>query len=171
MYGHNAVHALIGYLAHRDGCRFMSEVANNPALIRFAREAFIQESGGALLARYRGLDPLFTPEGFAAYADDLLERMMNPWLRDAVSRVIRDPQRKLGWNDRLIGVIRLAMDMGIRPWRFARAAGAAVDVLAAEQPSVPRGELLEKLWPEPDVPAGRKQAIKDLILDAEASAR
>ncbi|MEZ4612253.1 MAG: hypothetical protein R2838_18735 [Caldilineaceae bacterium] len=34
----------------------------------------------------------------AAYADDLIARMVNPFLRDGVARVARDPARKLGWT-------------------------------------------------------------------------
>ena len=60
LYGHNAVHALMGYLAARKGCRFMSEAADDQALMKLAREAFLEESGAALIARHQGLDPLFT---------------------------------------------------------------------------------------------------------------
>ena len=81
--------------------------------------------------------------------------MTNPWLSDAVVRIIRDPRRKLSWNDRLIGTMRLALDAGISPVRFARGARAAADLLPEEN--------LDALWPEPDEPAGRKQKLKELI--------
>ena len=130
LYGHNAVHALMGYLAARKGCRFMSEAADDPALMKLAREAFLDESGAALIARHQGLDPLFTPAGYQAYADDLLERMTNPYLRDRTERVIRDTPRKLSWDDRLIGTMRLALDAGVTPRRFALGAAAALETLA-----------------------------------------
>jgi mannitol-1-phosphate 5-dehydrogenase len=57
LYGHNAVHALIGYLIQRRGHRFMSEAAGDLPLMAFAREAFLEESGAALVARHRGVDP------------------------------------------------------------------------------------------------------------------
>ena len=41
LYGHNAVHALMGYLVARKGCRFMSEAADDQALMKLAREAFL----------------------------------------------------------------------------------------------------------------------------------
>ena len=155
LYGHNAVHALLGYLANRRGYQFMSDLAGDAELMRLGREAFLEESGPALIARRGGLDPLFTPAGYQAYAEDLLCRMTNPWLSDAVVRIIRDPRRKLSWNDRLIGTMRLALDADISPVRFARGARAAVDLLPEEK--------LDALWPEPDEPAGRKQKLKDLI--------
>lgn len=160
LYGHNATHALLAYLANRKGYQVLSQV--DPGLLALARDAFLEESGPALIARHAGLDPLFTPEGFDAYASDLLQRMVNPWLRDAVARVIRDPRRKLGWNDRLVGTMRLAMDAGIVPRRFALGAAAALAELAGASPPPP----LSSLWPEPDEPAGRKAALGALIQSA-----
>jgi mannitol-1-phosphate 5-dehydrogenase len=154
LYGHNAVHALLGFLAHEEGCQFVSEASAE--LQRYAGEAFIAESGRALIAKHAGVDLLFTAKGFEVYARDLLERMVNPWLQDAVARVIRDAARKLGWNDRLIGTMRLALDAAIVPHRFARAAAAAKALLDGD---------LETLWPEPDLPPGRKAALLRLIAD------
>jgi mannitol-1-phosphate 5-dehydrogenase len=157
LYGHNATHALFGYLANQQGCRYMSEV--DSSLREFVRAAFLQESGAALVAQYSGLDKLFTPAGFEAYAEDLLKRMVNPWLSDAVERVIRDPRRKLGWHDRLVGTMRLALDAGIVPHRFAKGAAAAFVLLAREQPGI----SIEDLWPEADEPPSRKHTLKKLI--------
>jgi mannitol-1-phosphate/altronate dehydrogenase len=98
---------------------------------------------------------LFTPAGFAAYADDLMVRMVNPWLRDAIDRVIRDARRKLGWNDRLIGTMRLALDAGITPCRFAKGAAAAWALLGGE---------LDDLWPEATEPM--KSRLRELIVGA-----
>jgi mannitol-1-phosphate 5-dehydrogenase len=159
LYGHNAVHALLGYLAHAKGYRFMSEAAKDEALMKLAREAFLLESGGALIARHRGVDPLFTPDGYSAYAEDLLKRMTNPWLRDQTARIIRDTPRKLGWNDRLIGTMRLALDAGVTPRRFALGVAAALEALA---PAANRAEQLRALWPEPDQPPGRKAVLIEL---------
>lgn len=155
LYGHNAVHALLGFLAHEEGCQCVSEASTY--LQRYAGDAFIEESGCALIAKHAGVDSLFTEKGFEFYAYDLIRRMVNPWLQDAVARVIRDPQRKLGWNDRLIGTMRLALDAGIEPHRFARAAAAAKAVL---------GSGLEALWPEADLPPGRKNTLLRLINNA-----
>jgi mannitol-1-phosphate/altronate dehydrogenase len=163
--GHNAVHALIGYLAARKGYRFISEAAGDQPLMKLAREAFLDESGAALIAKNHGLDPLFTPAGYQAYADDLLERMTNPYLRDRTERVIRDTPRKLAWDDRLVGTMRLALDAGVTPRRFALGAAAALETLPA-----PRGaaEALNALWPAPDHPPGRKAQLIRLITEAQA---
>ncbi|MEZ4582000.1 MAG: hypothetical protein R3A10_10245 [Caldilineaceae bacterium] len=74
--------------------------------------------GRALVHRYAGVDPLFTPAAMAAYADDLIVRMVNPaFCATAWPEVARDP-RKLGWDDRLVGAMRLALDVGIGPGRW-----------------------------------------------------
>ena len=164
LYGHNAVHALMGYLAARKGCRFMSEASDDPALMALAREAFLEESGAALIARHRGLDPLFTAAGYQAYAEDLLERMTNPYLRDRTERVIRDTPRKLGWEDRLIGTMRLALDAGVAPRRFALGAAAALQTLPSPQGSA---SALHALWSAPDQPPGRKSKLIELITEAQ----
>jgi len=96
LYGHNAIHALIAYLADFKGYRLISEAGRDSWIMETARRAFIEESGAALIRRHRALgDPLFTETGYRAYAEDLLERMINPNLNDLVERVGRDPARKL----------------------------------------------------------------------------
>jgi mannitol-1-phosphate 5-dehydrogenase len=164
LYGHNATHALLGYLAQRKGHRFMSDVQNDRALMALGREAFLEESGAALIARHKGIDPLFTAAGYQAYTDDLLERMINPYLRDLIERVVRDPRRKLAWDDRLVGTMRLALDAGVQPRRFALGAAAAVDSLASPKPLA---ETLNELWPAADQPVGRKAQLISLITEAQ----
>ncbi|MBN2302328.1 MAG: hypothetical protein JXN60_07435 [Lentisphaerae bacterium] len=164
LYGHNATHALIGYLAHRKGYIFMSEASGDSELVEFAREAFLKESGRGLIARHKGVDILFTAEGYREYAEDLLLRMMNPYLQDGVERIIRDSRRKLGWDDRLIGTMRIALDAGIVPVRFAEASAAALDVLCAEERNTPE-RILSALWPVADEPPGRRLELKELILE------
>jgi mannitol-1-phosphate 5-dehydrogenase len=132
LYGHNAVHALAAYLGIVCGATTLAQVGEWPGMAAFLRAALVDESGGALLHKYAGIDPLFTPDGFAAAADDLLARMFNPYLRDTTARVGRDPARKLGWDDRLAGAMRLARAAGIMPARYAMGVAAALAMLEAE---------------------------------------
>ncbi len=73
--------------------------------------------------------------------------MGNPWLRDTVERVCRDPERKLGYGDRLFGAMRLALAAGVRPVRIAAAARAAIEHLAPGplDAAAIRG-ILESIW-------------------------
>ena len=129
LYGHNATHALGGYLGALAGIRQMADLPAVPGLVALMRAAFVEESGAALIRRHRGVDPLFTPAGYTAYADDLLERMTNPYLRDTIDRVTRDTDRKLGWSDRFIGTMRLALENDVDPRRYALGAAAALVTL------------------------------------------
>lgn len=162
LYGHNGMHAVAAYHARLQGLRYMSELRDKRDLLDTARAALIDESGAALVKKYAGLDALFTPEGMTAYADDLIMRMSNPYLRDEVARVTRDPERKLGWDDRLIGAMRLALAHGIEPNLFARGAAAAVSILS--QPDTPLSAVLYPLWP--NAPDDEREDILQRIIAA-----
>ncbi len=166
LYGHNATHALLGYLARLKGLRFMADARADQPLIQMARAAFLEESGRALCRRHAGVDSLFTPAGYAAYVDDLLARMLNPHLRDAVDRVVRDPQRKLGWDDRLVGVMRVALSQHIQPERYARGAAAAMRMLAGQSAAAAAG--LPGLWRDAGAPPAEAARIMEMIRAADA---
>ena len=91
------------------------------------------------------MDDLFTPQGFGIYADDLLVRMINPFLTDRVDRVCRDLERKLSWDDRVIGTMRLVLKQGFQPVVFAEGAAlAAQDLFGNDAKKICAG--LETLW-------------------------
>lgn len=116
LYGHNAAHTMLGFLALREGFSQLCEMRARPDGLAVVRRAFLEEAGAALTAAHRGLgDALFTPEGFERYVDDLLERMTNPYLGDTVARAVRDPRRKLARADRLFGAIRCCLAQGVDP--------------------------------------------------------
>ncbi len=149
LFGHNAIHAVMGSLARLKGYEAMSEIRSDPALMALGRSAFLDESGKALVGRHGGTgDALFTPAGMRAYAEDLLERMTNPFLHDRVERVIRDPRRKLGWSDRLFGAMRLALSQGIRPTNLAIGAAATLAFALEREPggTASSRNYLAALW-------------------------
>lgn len=149
LYGHNAIHALIGYLADLRNLPTMADAGHDPAIMRMARGAFLADSGAALIRKYGHLgDPLFTPSGFEACAEDLLERMFRPNLNDMVARVIRDHARKLAYHDRIFGTMRLALNQHIEPRHMAFGAAAAVLSLIKHQDSLTRP--IEALPATPD---------------------
>jgi len=86
-------------------------------------------------------DELFTQAGFRGYAEDLLERMTNPYLGDTVARVTRDIVRKLEIDGRIFGTMQLALEYGIEPRNMAvgALAGIAVLIEEAEQRGLPEG--------------------------------
>jgi mannitol-1-phosphate/altronate dehydrogenase len=163
LYGHNATHAILGYLGALQGAQFIADLERVPGMVSFAREAFIEESGASLIRKYAGFDPLFTSEGYMDFAEDLLERMTNPFLVDMIERVTRDTRRKLGWSDRLIGTMRLALEQGIEPNRYALGAAAAIVQLESSLEEDPSriGSTLDSLWSEtPPDPAEKNRVVK-----------
>lgn len=139
LYGHNAIHALIAYLADLAGLDTVAQAAGRDDIMAIARQAFIDESGAALIRRHQQLgDPLFTADGYRDYADDLLERMVNPNLNDLVARVGRDHVRKLGYDDRLYGTMHLALQYGVTPTNLALGAAAGVVSLIRRKPDTPQ---------------------------------
>ena len=163
LYCHNAGHALAAYLAHALGYQRMDELRQRPDLLDWVRGAMREESGPALCSRFAGVDPLFTEPGIHSYVDDLVERMVNPFVRDRVSRVGRDPARKLAWNDRLVGAMRRAWAAGIPPQRYAFGVAAALawQQVASAQP------YLQTLWQPANPAAPEEQAMLALITQAQ----
>jgi mannitol-1-phosphate 5-dehydrogenase len=155
LYGHNATHALAAYLGSLRGLSCIADLRQTPDLLAFTRAAFLEESGEALIRKHAGKDRLFTPDGYREYADDLLERMTNPHLQDTVERVGRDPHRKLAWDDRLVGTMRVAA-----------AALATLDPSFLKT-DMPARALLAPIWGNEAVATKDAHEVLRLIEDAK----
>ncbi len=148
LYGHNAGHSLLGFLGAVKGYTKMTEVKEDGAIMQIGTDAFLKESGAALIKKYANLgDELFTKAGYKNYAEDLLTRMTNPYLADTVARVCRDVVRKLGINERIFGTMQLAIEYGIEPKNMALGAIAGVAILLdkAKEYNLP-GDLCFTDW-------------------------
>lgn len=104
---HNLGHATAAYFGHLKypDAIFMYEVLADSEVYLFTKKV-MHESGQVLMATY---PTEFTPENLSAHIDDLLERFQNRNLGDTVFRVGSDLYRKLGPDDRFMGIIRMAM--------------------------------------------------------------
>lgn len=130
LFSHNAMHTLFGFLGAVKGLTSMTELKNDPAIMEIGRKAFRDECGKALINKYHHLgDALFTEAGFKDYAEDLLIRIVNPFLKDTIARAYRDVVRKLGLNDRILGTMALALEQGVEPTNMALGAMAGITVL------------------------------------------
>ena len=163
LHGHNAAHALAAYLAAMRSLERLEELQKVPGAIDLVRRAFLEEAGEALIRKWKAADPFFSPAGIHAYVEDLMARIFNPYLGDLVERVARDPARKLGWDDRLVGTIRLCMSQGITPNRFAL--GAAAALRFHERDALGEGSspaaILDRIWrPSTPDPAERKEVLR-----------
>ena len=68
----------------------------------------MEESGAVLIKRYA-----FDPQKHAAYIQKILGRFENPYLKDDVERVGRQPLRKLSAGDRLIKPLLGTLEYGL----------------------------------------------------------
>jgi mannitol-1-phosphate 5-dehydrogenase len=103
---HNLGHASVAYYGNyrHPGATYISEALADPEVYDFAR-AVMRQAADILLAEYPSD---FTPQALETHIDDLLSRFRNKALKDTVFRVGQDRIRKLGPDDRFMGVIRLA---------------------------------------------------------------
>ncbi len=140
----NTGHATVAYAGFRAGARTISEAIALPA-VRAAAEAALEETSAALAAKHH-LDPA----DLTAYRTKILDRFTNPYLVDEVTRVGREPLRKLGRNDRFIGpAADYAAYVGGVPEALLAAVGDALhfDVREDTQ-SVELQQLLREASPE-----------------------
>jgi mannitol-1-phosphate 5-dehydrogenase len=92
----NTGHAITAYLGSLAGYATVVQAIEDEEIRSVVRGA-MEESGEVLIRRYG-----FDRAAHAAYIDKILSRFANPWLKDEVQRVGREPIRKLGRADRLI---------------------------------------------------------------------
>jgi len=120
LFTHNLGHAAAAYLGYLRGHQYIWQAMKDPE-VRMHVEGALGETGQALIKRHG-----FTPEEHQDHIDDLLVRFSNVALGDQVSRVGKDPMRKLGRNDRLIGSGMLCLEYGIKPTNVSLATAAAL---------------------------------------------
>jgi mannitol-1-phosphate 5-dehydrogenase len=108
LFVHNGGHAICAYLAWHRGHEFIHQAVADPAVVEPLLKA-LDEIGAVVLRKH----PCFSEEEIAAYKRELGERGANEAMRDPIARVVRDPIRKLGPQDRLLGPAQLAVEYGL----------------------------------------------------------
>jgi mannitol-1-phosphate 5-dehydrogenase len=115
----SAGHATCAYLGHLKGYRYIHSAIRDGEI----RAAVLE----AMREGQQGLAAVYGAEfaGGAAHLAEIVERFGNAAINDPVSRVARDPSRKLSSGDRLMGAARLAAKAGVHPRQLLLAAAAA----------------------------------------------
>ncbi len=109
LYIHNAGHAVLAYLGYRKGLEYGYQAMDDPDIYSVFSQA-LSESKRALISRH-GLDRL----ALEKHVEDLQHRFRNRALGDTIYRLGRDPIRKLGPTDRLVGAANLVLEQGLEP--------------------------------------------------------
>ena len=144
LFTHNCGHMLFALWGYEKGLTFIWEAAED-AEIRECAMAALRESGEALIRKHG-----FTPEQHQEHIDDLIDRFRNRSLGDTVFRVARDPVRKLGHNDRLVGAARLALEHDVEPTRLVKGIASA---LRYNHPEDEKAAELQQMLQERGLPA------------------
>jgi mannitol-1-phosphate 5-dehydrogenase len=126
----NGGHAAAAYLGALAGCVTVDEAMARPQIRAQVRQVLVESSSA--LASMRGAD-------HSHDLDAVLARYADPSLADPVSRVAREPRRKLAAGDRLVGPAVAARAAGIVPVALAQTMAAA---LAYREPTDPQAVTL-----------------------------
>lgn len=116
----NTGHAITAYFGYLKGYETIEESIKDEVIYGFVKNAMI-ESGKGLIAKYN-----FDEEAHCKYIDKIIDRFKNPYLKDDVARVGREPLRKLNENDRLIKPLITARGFNINTDNLLLGVGAAL---------------------------------------------
>ena len=124
----NTGHAITAYLGVQKGHKTIEQSINDPEIQTIVRAA-MQESGEGLVAKYG-----FEHDAHFAYIEKIIGRFKNPHLQDDVTRVGREPLRKLSANDRLIKPTVTAREHGFATPNLVKGIAAALRYNNPEDP-------------------------------------
>lgn len=108
---HNLGHATLAYAGHlkMPRARYLREVMEDQEVVGFTRTVML-EAAGILLKKYP--DAYSMPD-LENHIEDLLQRFGNRNLGDTIFRVGADLPRKLGKDDRFMGIFRMSEELDL----------------------------------------------------------
>lgn len=133
----NTGHATLAYVGQKHGHSTIVEASGDPEVLRVVRGA-LDETSQVLISRHG-----FDAEAHKKYVEKTIQRFTNPELDDPVSRVGREPSRKLARHDRLVGPAAYLAEQGRKPVALLEAIEAALQFQDDSDPGVAtlRGKL------------------------------
>ena len=140
LFTYNCVNAMVCYIGHLSGYEWLADAANDTMIAELALKAG-RESSAALVAAY----------GFEAGEQEMwcnraLEKYQDESIRDPIERNARDPMRKLGRTERLLGPIHLCIEHDLPYQTLMIGVVAALRYPGAKMAeSLPTGEAEIKL--------------------------
>lgn len=137
LYIHNMAHVTTAFLGQTKGFTYIDEAAND-LCIRKIVQGCMTESAIMLAKKY---DVPF--DSLQNHIDDLLFRFRNPYLKDTIKRVAREPLRKLKPSDRLVGAARICEQQSIPPVYLSFAIALALSFISDKDPVVLLKEICE----------------------------
>jgi mannitol-1-phosphate 5-dehydrogenase len=142
VYTYNAINATIAYLGHHRGHTYLAQAATDPVILDHALRV-MREVNEAMCRAFG-----YAPADQLRYSNAALEKFQNPLIVDPIERQVRDPIRKLGRHDRLVGPAVLAQSMDVAPEELALSIAAALQYRNPADPSATRlAKLVDDLGP------------------------
>lgn len=139
----NTGHAITAYLGQLKGYKTIDESIADPEIYAIVKGA-MQQSGEGLIKKFG-----FDHDAHFAYIEKIIKRFKNPYLKDDVTRVGREPLRKLSANDRLTLPTMTALSYGLPVDKLVIGIGAALHFKNEEDPqSIEMHEEIAKLGVE-----------------------
>lgn len=139
----NTGHAITAYLGQLAGLQTIRDAILNEQVRRVVKGA-MEESGAVLIKRYG-----FNPQKHHAYIAKILSRFENPYLKDDVERVGRQPLRKLSAGDRLIKPLRGTLEYGLPHAFLAMGIAGAMHYRSEQDPQAQElAELIASVGPQ-----------------------
>ncbi len=116
----NTGHCITAYTGILAGFKTIDQAIANPQIFDLVKAAMTQ-SGDGLIKKFD-----FDKEAHYKYIDKIINRFKNPYLQDDVTRVGREPLRKLSADDRLISPLTTALSYGLPVDKLIVGIGAAL---------------------------------------------
>ncbi len=136
----NTGHCITAYLGFLKGHTTIDESIADPKIYEIVKSA-MTESGNGLIEKYG-----FDKEAHKKYIEKIIGRFKNPYLKDDVARVGREPLRKLSPTDRLIKPLMTAAGYGLPVDSIITGVGAALHYdNEADSQSVELQQKIQKL--------------------------
>ncbi|KAJ7638699.1 mannitol-1-phosphate 5-dehydrogenase [Roridomyces roridus] len=117
----NAGHAITAYLGYLKHLPTVDASIADPDIAAVVRGALFDEAGAALCRKHD-----FNVKAHGEYIEKIIARFQNAAVKDDVARVGRQPLRKLGRADRLVGPARMCVELGIPVRHLATGIAAAL---------------------------------------------
>lgn len=116
----NTGHCITAYTGILAGHKTIDQAISDPKIYGLVKAAMTQ-SGDGLIRRFG-----FDKDAHYKYIDKIINRFKNPYLKDDVTRVGREPLRKLSADDRLVSPLTTAMSYGLPVDKLVLGIGAAL---------------------------------------------
>lgn len=119
-YTYNAANGTVSFLGALKGYKVLADAANDPWIVGIL-EGVYRETAEALSKKHN-----FPLDEQLAFTLTSKRKLQDYTIEDFIERNARDPMRKLGPDDRLVGSARLVESYGIKPENLATAIAAAI---------------------------------------------